>query len=170
MWEVMWSRFTVLTLHFSHRQVRDRLLVDLRPMWTSHRWLYRSSGLTKIEVHWSHLQRRVSPAVGVDEGLRGNADEGASVEEFEEAGLGTDMGDLGDSEEDGEEVMGFWVCSVGEVAAETGGETMPSNAFRAGRTRAELVDLKLVSGSVRRFESEGSSDFGDRAGEGDGCD
>lgn len=50
MWEVIWSRFTVVVRQVPHAQVKHRLLVDLRPTWISHKWFFDELVVTSAKA------------------------------------------------------------------------------------------------------------------------
>lgn len=76
-----------MTRQFSHLQVSDRLLVALRPTWTSQRCEYRSSALSNCLPHESHLQVRKS--VGGEEDLELLLASGAFTAKVEDSSLAT---------------------------------------------------------------------------------
>lgn len=62
MWEVMWSRLTVVVLHEFHPQVRFRLFVLFRPTCFSQMCSKRASAEVHLSEHLSHWQDRLSSA------------------------------------------------------------------------------------------------------------
>lgn len=113
-WDVMWSRFTHLTPQPSHAHVRQRLLVDLRPMWDSHKWVYRSSGAGDLYVQSFHLQS-IMASSGIELVMLGvvafssasDLDEGVNGDGPEADGGVTGSTDEAESEEETETVGGL---------------------------------------------------------------
>ena len=59
MWEVMWSRLTVVVRQLDHPQVRLRLLVLLRPTWRSHTCSYAQLAIPSQHMRERERERRI---------------------------------------------------------------------------------------------------------------